>query len=281
MDKYDYVTATLDEEKIRLENIITYLEGENNTDELLEYKERYNNVCKYLTAKERYLNIKSNIDRFKEKLEELNKTKDEYEVDNILLEDTLLNKFHEDTNGKYRNLLYEDIKKEDDNIRDILYLLFEKESNYPELVIKRNRLLEKLDKNKFSKTYDTLINQSILIEKQDSIFDEIFIAENNIKIEEEKLSAVENSVMTLPILKLLYEFWITNSYDPNKVDKSNIFNDNKNFVSIKNNVLEEKEKDIEDNVFDDVKIFPNLKLPGVDEDTFVDIDGKNYVKSDK
>ena len=95
MDKYDYVTATLDEEKIRLENIITYLEGENNTDELLEYKERYNNVCKYLTAKERYLNIKSNIDRFKEKLEELNKTKDEYEVDNILLEDTLLNKFHE------------------------------------------------------------------------------------------------------------------------------------------------------------------------------------------
>ena len=41
------------------------------------------------------------------------------------------------------------------------------------------------------------------------------------------------------------------------------------------------EKDIEDNVFDDVKIFPDLKLPGVDEDTFVDIDGKNYVKSDK
>ena len=52
----------------------------------------------------------------REKLEELNRIKDEYEVDNILLEDTLLSNFNSDTMGKYRNILYEDIKKEDPSI---------------------------------------------------------------------------------------------------------------------------------------------------------------------
>lgn len=284
MDKYDYVTATIEDEKIRLEKIIAYLENENNISELLSYKERYNNVCRYLNAKERYLNILNNINKFKDKLDELNKIKDEYEVDNILLEDTLLKKFHDDTNGRYRNLLYEDIKKEDKEIRNILYLLFEKESSYSLLVKKRNKLLRIVDQNKFPNTYNTLINQNVLIEKQDSILDEIFIAENNIKVEEEKISIIEDSVMTEPILKLLYEFWITNSYDPKKVDKSIVFKDNKSFVSIKNNIPEEKvdvkEEVKNDDNFDDV-IFPNLNLPGINEDFLVDINGKDYVKNDK
>lgn len=284
MDKYDYVTATIEDEKIRLEKIIAYLEKENDTSSLLEYKERYNNVCKYLNAKERYLSILKNIDKFKNKLDELNKVKDEYEVDNILLEDTLLKKFHDDTNGRYRNLLYEDIKNEDKEIRDILYLLFEKESSYSLLVKKRDKLLRIVDQNKFPNTYNTLINQNVLIDKQENILDEIFIAENNIKVEEEKISMIESSVMTEPILKLLYEFWITNSYDPKKVDKSIVFMDNKNFVSIKNSVLEEEEKPIEttkeDKSFNDM-VFPDLNLPGINEDFFVDIDGKDYVKNDK
>lgn len=53
-------------------------------------------------------------------------TKEEYAVDNILLEDTLLSKFHEDTSNKYKDLLYEDIKYQSEDISTILYLLFEK-----------------------------------------------------------------------------------------------------------------------------------------------------------
>ena len=166
MDKYDYITATIPEEKERLEKIIAYLEkNSSNSDELFEYKERYHNIVKYLNSKERYLNILDSIKDAKEKLENLKVAKEEYAVDNILLEDTLLSKFHEDTNYKYKNILYEDIKYQDENIRDILYLLFEKETEYSRLVIKRNRLKEKLDKNIFPNTYNTIISQGVLIEK--------------------------------------------------------------------------------------------------------------------
>ncbi len=280
MDKYDYITATIPEEKERLEKIIAYLEkNSSNSDELFEYKERYHNIVKYLNAKERYLNILDSIKDAKEKLENLKVAKEEYAVDNILLEDTLLSKFHEDTNYKYKNILYEDIKYQDENIRDILYLLFEKETEYSRLVIKRNRLKEKLDKNIFPNTYNTIISQGVLIEKQDSILDEIFILENNIKIEESKMSAIRDSVMTDGILKILYEFWIIDSYDPNKVDKSKIFTDNKNLVNIKN-YTEESELSSDVNTEKEKYIFPDLNLPGVNENTLVNIDGKNYVKDE-
>ena len=280
MDKYDYITATIPEEKERLEKIIAYLEkNSSNSDELFEYKERYHNIVKYLNAKERYLNILDSIKDAKEKLENLKVAKEEYAVDNILLEDTLLSKFHEDTNYKYKNILYEDIKYQDENIRDILYLLFEKETEYSRLVIKRNRLKEKLDKNIFPNTYNTIISQGVLIEKQDSILDEIFILENNIKIEESKMSAICDSVMTDGILKILYEFWIIDSYDPNKVDKSKIFTDNKNLVNIKN-YTEESELSSDVNTEKEKHIFPDLNLPGVNENTLVNIDGKNYVKDE-
>lgn len=280
MDKYDYITATIPEEKERLEKIIAYLEkNSSNSDELFEYKERYHNIVKYLNAKERYLNILDSIKDAKEKLENLKVAKEEYAVDNILLEDTLLSKFHEDTNYKYKNILYEDIKYQDENIRDILYLLFEKETEYSRLVIKRNRLKEKLDKNIFPNTYNTIISQGVLIEKQDSILDEIFILENNIKIEESKMSAICDSVMTDGILKILYEFWIIDSYDPNKVEKSKIFTDNKNLVNIKN-YTEESELSSDVNTEKEKYIFPDLNLPGVNENTLVNIDGKNYVKDE-
>lgn len=272
MDKFDYITATIEEEKIRLEKIINYLKETNNLDELSEYQERYNNILKYLTAKERYFKVLKSINLDKEKLEELNKIKDEYEVDNILLEDTLLAKFNEDTLGKYRNVLYEDIKYQDKSIQDILYLLLEKQSNYSELVIKRNRLKEKLDKDKYPSTFNTLISQDILIEKQDSILQQIFIVENNLKIEKDRLSSIEDSVMTDSILKILYEFWIINSYDPNKVDKTKLFIDNKYFSSFKNN--EVKEISTKEN---NIKI-DNLKLPGIDEENIIDINGKDYLK---
>ena len=47
MNKYDYITATTLEEKVRLEKLIKYMEDNNIEDNLLEYKERYNNICKY------------------------------------------------------------------------------------------------------------------------------------------------------------------------------------------------------------------------------------------
>jgi len=278
MDKFDYITATIEEEKIRVEKIIKYLKENNLVDELPEYQERYNNILKYLTAKERYFKVLESVKLDKEKLEELNRIKDEYEVDNILLEDTLLSKFNEDTFGKYRNVLYEDIKNQDKDVQDILYLLLEKQSNYSELVIKRDRLKDKIDKNKYPKTYNTLYSQDIIIEKQDSILEKIFVVENSIKIEKDKLSSIEDSVMTDSILKLLYEFWIVNSYDPSKVDKTKLFITNKTFTSYKNNIPEVKKEVVPPKEeYKEIKI-DNLKLPGLDEEKPIDIDGKDYLK---
>ena len=277
MDKFDYITATIEEEKVRVEKIIKYLKENNLVDELPEYQERYNNILKYLTAKERYFKVLESVKLDKEKLEELNRIKDEYEVDNILLEDTLLSKFNEDTFGKYRNVLYEDIKNQDKEVQDILYLLLEKQSNYSELVIKRDRLKDKIDKNKYPKTYNTLYSQDIIIEKQDSILEKIFVVENSIKIEKDKLSSIEDSVMTDSILKLLYEFWIVNSYDPSKVDKTKLFITNKTFTSYKNNIPEvKKEVVLPKEEYKEIKI-DNLKLPGLDEEK-PSIDGKDYLK---
>ena len=70
----------------------------------------------------------------------------------------------------------------------------------------------------------------------------ITIIENSIKIEKDKLSSIEDSVMTDSILKLLYEFWIVNSYDPSKVDKTKLFITNKTFTSYKNNIPEVKKE---------------------------------------
>lgn len=232
MDKYNYVTATIEDEKIRIESIINSLE-DNNID-YFKYKERYNLICKYLNAKERYNGIKKSILEYKKKLDELNKIKYEYEIDNLLLEDTLLNTFHEDTGNKYRNILYENIKNENYDIRDILYLMLNKETGYTELIIKRNRLRDKLDSKKYPKTIDMMNKQSIEIEKEDSLQDEMLLLENNIKIEEDKLNAVINSILDVDILKLLYEFCIINTYDINRVDKRMLFIDNNTLVNVKN-----------------------------------------------
>lgn len=280
MDKYDYITATTLEEKIRLEKLIKYMEDNNIEDGLLENKERYNNICKYLIAKDKYLQIEENIKEIKEKLEELYKKKDESEVDNLLLEETLLSKFNTDTSGKYRNILYEDIKLEENKeIKDILYLILEKESEYSKLLSKRNKLKSILDREKYPNTYNTLLNQDILIEKQDELLDNIFILENNIKVEEEKQKKLEDSVMTIPILKILYEFWIIDSYDPIKVNRNNLFKENRTLYNYKNDIYNKLEKE-EDNkktlVKEDI-ILPDLNLPGINEDNYVDIDGKKYV----
>ncbi len=290
MNKYDYVTMTIEEEKKRLEKIIPYLELENNESELLLYRDRYNNIVKYLTAKDEYNKVLASIRSDEEKLNKNYITKEEYEVDNILLEDTLLSKFCEDTNNKYKDLPYEDIKKEPEGIRNILKLLFEKETEYFKVIDKRNKLKELLNKDMFPRTYDTLISQDVIIEKEDSILDEIFILKNNIKIEKKKLEDIRNSVMTESILKILYEFCIIDSYDISKVNKKDVFNSNKNLVIVKdetdslnitkeensNKKEEEKEKsDIDEKVN---SIIDSLNFPGIDEDNRVDIDGKNYIK---
>ena len=274
MDKYDYITATIEEEKIRIEKIISYLK-EKDSNELIEYQERYNNILKYLNTKKEYLNIEKNIKEDKKKLNNLGKQKDEYEVDNILLEDTLLSKFHEDTGNIYRNLLYENIKNEKEDIRDILYLLYEKQSNYNDLVIKRNKLKKLITKKSYPNTYNTLISQGLLIEKQNNIMDEVFLIENNIKIAENKQKELIEEVMTSPILKILYEFWIIDSYDPNKVNKRKIFEDNRTLVSIKNNIpdIEEKIQNEEEK-----SLISDLNLPGVNENILINIEGKKYIE---
>lgn len=283
MNKYDYITATTLEEKVRLEKLIKYMEDNNIEDNLLEYKERYNNICKYLVEKNKYLQIEKSIDDIRLKLDELYKKKDEYEVDNLLLEETLFSKFNTDTSGKYRNILYEDIKlvenKED---RNILYIMFEKESEYAKLISKRNKLKEIINKDRYPNTYDTLLNQDILIEKQDELLDNIFLLENNIKIEREKQRKIEDSVMTIPILKILYEFWIVDSYDPSKVNRNNLFKENKNLINYKNNIFDTEEKssvsEKEKEEIKEDKDIIDLNLPGINDDIFIDIDGKKYIK---
>ena len=59
MDKYDYITATVEDEKVRLEKLIAYLK-ETSSDELPEYQERYNNILKYLDNKKIDLSLSSN-----------------------------------------------------------------------------------------------------------------------------------------------------------------------------------------------------------------------------
>mgnify|MGYP004466655097 FL=1 len=283
MNKYDYITATTLEEKVRLEKLIKYMEDNNIEDNLLEYKERYNNICKYLVEKNKYLQIEKSIDDIRLKLDELYKKKDEYEVDNLLLEETLFSKFNTDTSGKYRNILYEDIKlvenKED---RNILYIMFEKESEYAKLISKRNKLKEIINKDRYPNTYDTLLNQDILIEKQDELLDNIFLLENNIKIEREKQRKIEDSVMTIPILKILYEFWIVDSYDPSKVNRNNLFKENKNLINYKNDIFDTEEKSsVSEKEKEEIKKdkdIIDLNLPGINDDIFIDIDGKKYIK---
>lgn len=275
MDKYDYITATTLEEKARLEKLIKYMEANNIETDLLEYKERYKNICKYLSVKEKYLQIEKNINKIKEDLEDLYKKKDEEEVDNLLLEETLFTKFNIDTRGKYQGILYEDIKKVlDKEEREILYLIFEKESNYSKLITKRNKLKEILNKEKYPNTYNTLLSQDILIEKQDELLDNIYLLENNIKIEREKQTLLEEEVMTTPILKILYEFWIIDSYDKTKVNRSKLFKENRSLVNYKVDV---EEKEIEKPKVEE-KMVEDLNLPGIDEDTFIDINGRNYIK---
>ncbi len=276
MDKYDYITATTLEEKVRLEKLIKYMEENNIETDLLEYKERYNNICKYQIAKDKYLQIEKEISKIKESLESLYKKKDESEVDNLLLEETLLSKFNEDTNNKYRNILYEDIKTIEDPIdKEILYLIFEKESSYNKLINKRNKLKITLNKDRYPNTYNTLISQDILIEKQDELLDNIFLLENNIKVEREKEKKLEDEVMTSPILKILYEFWIIDSYDPSKVNRSKLFKDNRTLVNYKSDIEKEQESV---KPKEEEKLIPDLNLPGINEDTFIDINGRNYIK---
>lgn len=273
MDKYDYITATTLEEKTRLEKLIKYMEANNIETDLLEYKERYKNICKYLSVKEKYLQIEKNINKIKEDLEDLYKKKDEEEVDNLLLEETLFTKFNIDTRGKYQGILYEDIKKVlDKEEREILYLIFEKESNYSKLITKRNKLKEILNKEKYPNTYNTLLSQDILIEKQDELLDNIYLLENNIKMEREKQTLLEEEVMTTPILKILYEFWIIDSYDKTKVNRSKLFKENRSLVNYKVDVEEKEKPKVEEKMVED------LNLPGIDEDVFIDINGRNYIK---
>ena len=58
MDKYDYVTTTIEEEKERIEKIVLYLKNSNeNAEDLIAYKERYNNILKYIIKWTKFKNL--------------------------------------------------------------------------------------------------------------------------------------------------------------------------------------------------------------------------------
>ena len=78
--------------------------------------------------------------------------------------------------------------------------------------------------------------------------------------------------MTTPILKILYEFWIIDSYDKTKVNRSKLFKENRSLVNYKVDVEEIEKPKVEEKMVED------LNLPGIDEDVFIDINGRNYIK---
>ena len=78
--------------------------------------------------------------------------------------------------------------------------------------------------------------------------------------------------MTTPILKILYEFWIIDSYDKTKVNRSKLFKENRSLVNYKVDVEEKEKPKVEEKMVED------LNLPGIDEDVFIDINGRNYIK---
>ena len=88
--------------------------------------------------------------------------------------------------------------------------------------------------------------------------------------------------MTIPILKILYEFWIVDSYDPSKVNRNKLFKENKNLINYKNNIFDTEEKNsISEKKKEEIKKdkdIIDLNLPGINDDIFIDIDGKKYIK---
>ena len=88
--------------------------------------------------------------------------------------------------------------------------------------------------------------------------------------------------MTIPILKILYEFWIVDSYDPSKVNRNNLFKENKNLINYKNNIFDTEEKSsVSEKKKEEIKKdkdIIDLNLPGINDDIFIDIDGKKYIK---
>ena len=93
-------------------------------------------------------------------------------------------------------------------------------------------------------------------------------------------------LIDLGLNKIVYSLAdsLSDEYDISVYDKvdffDKLFEDNKTLVNYKNNIYDKEEvkeiKKIPD-IKEDTIIF-NLNLPGVNEDTFIDIDGKNYIK---
>ena len=140
-----YTTLTLEEEKERLENLIsfvekrvkerndfvddyikitsTFLDGLDNisfADELTEYKYRYDNICEYLNNCEEIKKLEFNLKNLRDELEEKYENKANNELINSRLEDELIEEFNKFVNNHdyYKELNYLDIDIELDKLEE-------------------------------------------------------------------------------------------------------------------------------------------------------------------
>ena len=131
-----YTTLTLEEEKERLSELIsfvekrveerndflddyikitsTFLDGLDNisfANELTEYKYRYDNICEYLNNCEEIKKIEFNLKNLRDELEEKYESKANNELINSKLEDELIETFNKFVNNHdyYKELNYVDI----------------------------------------------------------------------------------------------------------------------------------------------------------------------------
>ena len=142
-----YTTITLEEEKERLEDLIsfvekriqerndfvddyikitsTFLDGLSDVsfeDELNDYKYRYDNICEYLNNCEEIKKLNFKLNNLKEELEEKYENKANNELINSKLEEELLEEFNKfvNNNDYYKELNYVDIDLELTKLEDLI-----------------------------------------------------------------------------------------------------------------------------------------------------------------
>jgi len=264
LEANDYMTTSLNEEETKMSTLVSLIKNrlKNRQERLLDYKKitkknlelfeikdvsnlnsyqnRLANIQKYLMISYQAKKVLTKINSLNNELE-INQDKLQNEqINNIVLEDKLLEKFNEITKDKYSSLRYEDLNKlissssEDEAVSLKIYkLLLEKEDKYDALINKRNEVKNLLNSKEQYKKLNTLLNnQARIIKKHFNTIKRIEELNKEIVKKEEVLDKLSLKVTNEDILKILYEFSIVDTYDISKVNKEDVFKEEGNYKEI-------------------------------------------------
>jgi len=264
LEANDYMTTSLNEEETKMSTLVSLIKNrlKNRQERLLDYKKitkknlelfeikdvsnlnsyqnRLANIQKYLMISYQAKKVLTKINSLNNELE-INQDKLQNEqINNIVLEDKLLEKFNEITKDKYSSLRYEDLNKlissssEDEAVSLKIYkLLLEKEDKYDALINKRNEVKNLLNSKEQYKKLNTLLNnQARIIKKHFNTIKRIEELNKEIVKKEEVLDKLSLKVTNEDILKILYEFSIVDTYDISKVNKEDVFKEEGNYKEL-------------------------------------------------